>query len=107
MPTKKKATNEAAQKPQKENLAPTESAETEETHAEPAEEKTDVTEPKAQEYTVTYKGGLNVRGTPSFGGKVVHVLKYGETVPVSEVTASGWGKTPNGYIKMQFVRKSK
>ena len=95
MPTKKKATNEAAQKPQKENLASTESA----------EEKTDVTEPKAQEYTVTYKGGLNVRSGPNFAGKVVKVLKYGETVPVSEVTTSGWGKTPDGYIKMQFVRK--
>lgn len=107
MPTKKKATNEAAQKPKKENSAPTETAETEATHAEPAEEKTDVTEPKAQEYTVTYKGGLNVRSTPSLGGKVVKVLKHGETVPVSEVTASGWGKTPDGYIKMQFVQKSK
>ena len=93
MPTKKKATNEAAQKPKKENSAPTETTEA-------AGE-----EPKAQEYTVTYKGGLNVRNAPSFTGKVAHVLKYGETVPVSEVTASGWGKTPDGYIKMQFVRK--
>ena len=95
MPTNKESTTEAAQKPKKENSAPTE----------PAEERTDVTEPKVQEYTVTYKGGLNVRSTPSLSGKVVHVLKYGETISVSEVTASGWGKTPDGYIKMQFVRK--
>ena len=93
MPTKKKSTTEAAQKQQKENQTPTET-----TEAAGAE-------PKAQEYTVTYKGGLNVRSTPSLGGKVVKVLKYGEAVPVSEVTASGWGKTPDGYIKMQFVRK--
>lgn len=95
MPTKKKSTTEAAQKQQKENQTPTET-----TEAAGAE-------PKTQEYTVTYKGGLNVRSTPSLGGKVVKVLKYGETVPVSEVTASGWGKTPDGYIKMQFVKKSK
>ena len=82
MPPKKKSSNEADKKPKKTNS-------------------------KAQEYTVTYKGGLNVRSTPSLGGKVVKVLKYGETVPVSEVTASGWGKTPDGYIKMQFVKKSK
>lgn len=93
MPPKKKSTTEAAQKQQKENPTPTET-----TEAAGAE-------PKAQEYTVTYKGGLNVRSTPSLGGKVVKVLKYGEAVPVSEVTASGWGKTPDGYIKMQFVRK--
>ena len=93
MPTKKKSTTEAEQKLQKENKTPTET-----TEAAGAE-------PKAQEYTVTYKGGLNVRSTPSLGGKVVKVLKYGEAVPVSEVTASGWGKTPDGYIKMQFVRK--
>lgn len=105
MPTQKKSNTEAAQKPQKENSTPTEPTETEATHVEPAEEKAAVTEPKAQEYTVTYKGGLNVRSAPSFGGKVVKVLKYGEAVPVSEVTASGWGKTPDGYIKMQFVRK--
>lgn len=93
MPPKKKSTTEAAKKQQKENQTPTET-----TEAAGAE-------PKAQEYTVTYKGGLNVRSAPSLGGKVVHVLKYGEAVPVSEVTASGWGKTPDGYIKMQFVRK--
>ena len=95
MPTKKKATNEAAQKPKKENSAPTETTEAA------------VAEPKVQEYTVTYKGGLNIRSGPNFAGKVVKVLKHGETVPVSEVTASGWGKTPDGYIKMQFVQKSK
>ena len=95
MPPKKKSTTEAEKKLQKENKTPTET-----TEAAGAE-------PKAQEYTVTYKGGLNVRSTPSLGGKVVKVLKYGEAVPVSEVTASGWGKTPDGYIKMQFVRKSK
>lgn len=93
MPPKKKSTTEAEKKLQKENKTPTET-----TEAAGAE-------PKAQEYTVTYKGGLNVRSTPSLGGKVVKVLKYGEAVPVSEVTASGWGKTPNGYIKMQFVHK--
>lgn len=93
MPTKKKLTTEAEKKLQKENKTPTET-----TEAAGAE-------PKAQEYTVTYKGGLNVRSTPSLGGKVVKVLKYGEAVPASEVTASGWGKTPDGYIKMQFVRK--
>ena len=95
MPTKKKSTTEAAQKQQKENPTPTET-----TEAAGAE-------PKTKEYTVTYKGGLNVRSTPSLGGKVVKVLKYGEAVLVSEVTASGWGKTPDGYIKMQFVKKSK
>ena len=105
MPPKKKSSNEADKKPKKENSATTETAETEATHAEPAEEKTAVAEPKVQEYTVTYKGGLNIRSGPNFAGKVVKVLKYGETVPVSEVTASGWGKTPDGYIKMQFVRK--
>ena len=93
MPPKKKSTTEAEKKLQKENKTPTET-----TEAAGAE-------PKAQEYTVTYKGGLNVRSTPSLGGKVVKVLKYGEAVPVSEATASGWGKTPDGYIKMQFVRK--
>ena len=93
MPTKKKSTTEAAQKQQKENPTPTEA-----TEAAGAESK-------AQEYVVTYKGGLNVRSGASFGGKVVKVLKYGETVTVSEVTASGWGKTQDGYIKMQFVRK--
>lgn len=93
MSPKKKSTTEAAQKPKKENSAPTKT-----TEAAGAE-------PKTQEYTVAYKGGLNVRSTPSLGGKVVKVLKYGEAVPVSEVTASGWGKTPDGYIKMQFVRK--
>lgn len=93
MPPKKKSTTEAEKKLQKENQTPT--------------EKTEAAwaEPKAQEYTVIYKGGLNVRSTPSLGGKVVKVLKYGEAVPVSEVTASGWGKTQDGYIKMQFVRK--
>lgn len=95
MPTKKKSTTEAEKKLQKENKTPTET-----TDAAGAE-------PKAQEYTVNYKGGLNVRSGPSLGSKVVKVLKYGETVPVSEVTASGWGKTPDGYIKMQFVQKSK
>lgn len=95
MPTKKKSNNEADKKPKKTNSVSTET--TEET----------TSELKAQEYTVTYKGGLNVRNAPSFTGKVVKVLKYGEAVPVSEVTASGWGKTPDGYIKMQFVRKSK
>lgn len=95
MPTKKKSTTEAAQKPKKENQTLTET-----TEAAGAD-------PKAKEYIVTYKGGLNVRSGPSLGGKVVKVLKYGETVPVSEITASGWGKTPDGYIKMQFVRKSK
>lgn len=95
MPTKKKSITEAEKKLQKENQTPTETTEA-------AGE-----EPKAQEYTVTYKGGLNVRNTPSLGGKVVKVLKYGEAVSVSEVTASGWGKTPDGYIKMQFVQKSK
>ena len=95
MPPKKKSTTEAEKKLQKENQTPTETTEA-------AGE-----EPKTQEYTVTYKGGLNVRSTPSLGGKVVKVLKYGEAVPVSEVTASGWGKTPDGYIKMQFVRKNK
>lgn len=93
MPTKKKSTTEAEQKLQKENKTPTET-----TEAAGAE-------PKAQEYVVTYKGGLNVRSTPSLGGKVVKALKYGEAVPVSEITTSGWGKTPDGYIKMQFVRK--
>lgn len=93
MPTKKKSTTEAEKKLQKENKTPTET-----TDAAGAE-------PKAQEYTVNYKGGLNVRSGPSLGSKVVKVLKYGETVPVSEVTASGWGKTPDGYIKMQFVHK--
>ena len=93
MPPKKKLTTEAEKKLQKENQTPTETTET------------GGAEPKAQEYTVTYKGGLNVRSTPSLGGKVVKVLKYGEAVLVSEVTASGWGKTPDGYIKMQFVRK--
>ena len=93
MPTKKKSTTEAEKKLQKENKTPTET-----TDAAGAE-------PKAQEYTVNYKGGLNVRSGPSLGSKVVKVLKYGEAVPVSEVTASGWGKTPDGYIKMQFVRK--
>ena len=95
MPTKKKSTTEAAQKQQKENPPPTETTEVA------------VSEQKEQEYTVNYKGGLNVRSGPSLGSKVVKVLKYGETVPVSEVTASGWGKTPDGYIKMQFVQKSK
>ena len=95
MPTKKKLTTEAEQKLQKENKTPTETTEAA------------GTEPKAQEYVVTYKGGLNVRSTPSLGGKIVKVLKYGEAVLVSEVTASGWGKTPDGYIKMQFVQKSK
>lgn len=93
MPPKKKSTTEAEKKLQKENKTPTET-----TEAAGAE-------PKAQEYTVNYKGGLNVRSGPSLGSKVVKVLKYGETVPVSEVTASSWGKTPDGYIKMQFVRK--
>ena len=93
MPTKKKSTTEAAQKPKKENQTLTETTEAA------------VAEPKVQEYTVTYKGGLNIRSGPNFAGKVVKVLKYGETVPMSEVTASGWGKTPDGYIKMQFVRK--
>lgn len=93
MPTKKKSTTEAAQKPKKENQTLTETTEAA------------VAEPKVQEYTVTYKGGLNIRSGPNFAGKVVKVLKYGETVPVSEVTTSGWGKTPDGYIKMQFVRK--
>lgn len=93
MPTKKKSTTEAAQKPKKENKTPTETTEVA------------GAEPKAQQYTVNYKGGLNVRSGPSLGSKVVKVLKYGETVTVSEVTASGWGKTPDGYIKMQFVHK--
>ena len=93
MPPKKKSTTEAEQKLQKENKTPTET-----TEAAGAE-------PKAQEYVVTYKGGLNVRSTPSLGGKVVKALKYGEAVPVSEITTSGLGKTPDGYIKMQFVRK--
>lgn len=93
MPPKKKSTTEAEKKLQKENKTPTET-----TEAAGAE-------PKAQEYTVTYKSGLNVRNAPSFTGKVVKVLKYGETVPVSEVITSGWGKTPDGYIKMQFVHK--
>ena len=95
MPPKKKSTTEAAQKPKKTNSVSTETTEA------------TTSELKAQEYTATYKGGLNVRSTPSLGGKVVKVLKHGETVPVSEVTASGWGKTPDGYIKMQFVQKSK
>lgn len=93
MSTKKKSTTEAAQKQQKENPTPTETTEVA------------VSEQKEQEYIVTYKGGLNVRSGPNFAGKVVKVLKYGETVPVSEVTTSGWGKTPDGYIKMQFVHK--
>lgn len=105
MPPKKKSSNEADKKPKKENSAPAETTETEAMHAESAEDKAAGAEPKAQEYVVTYKGGLNVRSTPSLGGKVVKVLKYGEAVPVSEVTASGWGKTPDGYIKMQFVHK--
>lgn len=95
MPPKKKSSNEADKKPKKTNSVSTETTEA------------TTSELKAQEYTVTYKGGLNVRSTPSLGEKVVKVLKYGETVPVSEITASGWGKTPDGYIKMQFVRKSK
>lgn len=95
MPPKKKLTTEAEKKLQKENPTPTETTEVA------------GTEPKAQEYTVNYKGGLNVRSGPSLGSKVVKVLKYGETVPASEVTASGWGKTQDGYIKMQFVKKSK
>ena len=95
MPPKKKSTTEAEKKLQKENKTPTETTEVA------------GAQPKAQKYTVNYKGGLNVRSTPSLGGKVVKVLKYGEAVPVSEVTASGWGKTQDGYIKMQFVKKSK
>ena len=93
MPTKKKSTTEADKKPKKTNSVSTETTEA------------TTSELKAQEYTVTHKGGLNVRSTPSLSGKVVHVLKYGETISVSEVTASGWGKTPDGYIKMQFVHK--
>lgn len=55
-------------------------------------------------YSVNWDSGLNVRAVPNYGGAIVRVLPYGETVKATGKAENGWLPIEGGYVRAEYLK---
>ena len=73
-----------------------------ETEQQPDEEAAEKAAEEARAVKVTSPNGLNVREEPDAEASIVRVLAYGDNAAI-EYETDGWGKTHDGYIRLEFT----